>query len=118
MGIMGDGPDGRKGTASGIHGHGKDDWMTVLLSDDVTVMLSGRQSINKRKYKKQLKWIRVSPNRSIMGLLSLGTPFDWDQAKHFAEHVRSHGTTQFLNTWDRLKDRFGDELLWGDEVLR
>jgi glutamate--cysteine ligase catalytic subunit len=52
-----------------------------------------------------------------MGLLSLGTPFHWDQAKHFADHVRSHGITQFLNTWDRLKDRFGDELLWGDEVL-
>jgi glutamate--cysteine ligase catalytic subunit len=51
-----------------------------------------------------------------MGLLSLGTPFHWDQAKHFADHVRSHGITQFLNTWDRLKDRFGDELLWGDEV--
>lgn len=52
-----------------------------------------------------------------MGLLSLGTPLHWDQAKHFADHVRSHGITQFLNTWDRLKDRFGDELLWGDEVL-
>lgn len=52
-----------------------------------------------------------------MGLLSLGTPLDWEQAKHFSEHVRSHGITQFLNTWDRLKDRFGDELLWGDEVL-
>ena len=52
-----------------------------------------------------------------MGLLSLGTPLDWDQAKNFAEHVRSHGITQFLNTWDRLKDRRGDELLWGDEVL-
>ena len=52
-----------------------------------------------------------------MGLLSLGTPLHWDQAKHFADHVRGHGITQFLNTWDRLKDRFGDELLWGDEVL-
>jgi len=57
------------------------------------------------------------PNPHIMGLLSLGTPLDWDQAKNFAEHVRSHGVTQFLNTWDRLKDRRGDELLWGDEVL-
>jgi glutamate--cysteine ligase catalytic subunit len=52
-----------------------------------------------------------------MGLLSLGTPLDWEQAKPFAGHVRSHGLTQFLYTWDRLKDRFGDELLWGDEVL-
>ncbi|KAI0256364.1 glutamate-cysteine ligase catalytic subunit [Lactifluus subvellereus] len=51
-----------------------------------------------------------------MGLLSLGTPLHWDQAKHHADHVRFHGISQFLNTWDRLKDRQGDELLWGDEV--
>ncbi|KAI9442582.1 glutamate-cysteine ligase catalytic subunit [Lactarius indigo] len=51
-----------------------------------------------------------------MGLLSLGTPLHWDQAKHYADHVRYHGVTQFLNIWDHLKDRQGDELLWGDEV--
>ena len=51
-----------------------------------------------------------------MGLLYLGTPLAWDEAKKYAEHVRFHGITQFLNTWDRLKDRQGDELLWGDEV--
>jgi glutamate--cysteine ligase catalytic subunit len=53
-----------------------------------------------------------------VGLLSLGTPLHWDQAKHYADHVRYHGITQFLNIWDRLKDRQGDELLWGDEVLQ
>jgi glutamate--cysteine ligase catalytic subunit len=52
-----------------------------------------------------------------MGLLSLGTPLDWDQARNFAEHVRSHGVAQFVNTWRRVKDRHGDELLWGDEVF-
>ncbi|KAG6885915.1 hypothetical protein C0993_007933 [Termitomyces sp. T159_Od127] len=51
-----------------------------------------------------------------MGLLYLGTPLTWDEAKKYAEHVRFHGITQFLNTWDRLKDRHGDELLWGDEI--
>lgn len=51
-----------------------------------------------------------------MGLLSLGTPLTWEQAKKYADHVRTHGITQFLHTWDRLKDRQGDELLWGDEV--
>ncbi|CCL99089.1 uncharacterized protein FIBRA_01103 [Fibroporia radiculosa] len=51
-----------------------------------------------------------------MGLLSLGTPLAWDDAKRHADHVRSHGITQFLNIWDRLKDRCGDELLWGDEI--
>ncbi|KAA1471786.1 glutamate-cysteine ligase catalytic subunit [Dentipellis sp. KUC8613] len=51
-----------------------------------------------------------------MGLLSLGTPLPWNEAKQYADHVRYHGITQFLNIWDRLKDRTGDELLWGDEV--
>ncbi|KAF9567957.1 glutamate-cysteine ligase catalytic subunit [Agrocybe pediades] len=51
-----------------------------------------------------------------MGLLYLGTPLVWDEAKKYADHVREHGITQFLHIWDRLKDRHGDELLWGDEV--
>ncbi|TBU33641.1 glutamate-cysteine ligase catalytic subunit [Dichomitus squalens] len=51
-----------------------------------------------------------------MGLLFLGTPLQWDEAKQYADHVRTHGITQFLNIWDRLKDRYGDELLWGDEI--
>ncbi|KAH7916569.1 glutamate-cysteine ligase-domain-containing protein [Hygrophoropsis aurantiaca] len=51
-----------------------------------------------------------------MGLLYLGTPLTWEEAKKYADHVRYHGITQFLHTWDRLKDRCGDELLWGDEV--
>ncbi|KAF8222928.1 glutamate-cysteine ligase catalytic subunit [Tricholoma matsutake] len=51
-----------------------------------------------------------------MGLLYLGTPLSWDDAKNYADHVRYHGITQFLHIWDRLKDRHGDELLWGDEI--
>ncbi|KAI0085186.1 glutamate-cysteine ligase catalytic subunit [Irpex rosettiformis] len=51
-----------------------------------------------------------------MGLLSLGTPLAWNDAKKHADHVREHGITQFLHIWDRLKERHGDELLWGDEV--
>jgi glutamate--cysteine ligase catalytic subunit len=53
-----------------------------------------------------------------MGLLSLGTPLSWKDTKKLADHIRSHGITQFLHTWDRLKDRRGDELFWGDEVLK
>jgi hypothetical protein len=52
-----------------------------------------------------------------MGLLYLGTPLTWDEVEKHADHVRFHGITQFLHTWDRLKDRHGDELLWGDEVF-
>ncbi|KAJ7287577.1 glutamate-cysteine ligase catalytic subunit [Mycena rebaudengoi] len=51
-----------------------------------------------------------------MGLLFLGTPLTWEDVRKHADHVRFHGITQFLHTWDRLKDRHGDELLWGDEV--
>ncbi|KAH0827873.1 glutamate-cysteine ligase-domain-containing protein [Lanmaoa asiatica] len=51
-----------------------------------------------------------------MGLLYLGTPLTWDEASKHADHVREHGITQFLHTWDRVKDRHGDELLWGDEI--
>lgn len=51
-----------------------------------------------------------------MGLLALGTPLDWPETKPLAEHIRCHGITQFLNTWDRWKDRTGKGLLWGDEV--
>lgn len=63
-----------------------------------------------------IKVDEVARKLTIMGLLSLGTPLHWDQAKHYANHVRFHGISQFLNTWDHLKDRQGDELLWGDEV--
>lgn len=51
-----------------------------------------------------------------MGLLALGTPLTWEQTKPLADHIRDHGITQFLNTWDRWKDKAGKGLLWGDEV--
>jgi len=51
-----------------------------------------------------------------MGLLALGTPLDWPETKPLAEHIRTHGITQFLHTWDQWKDRTGKGLLWGDEV--
>ena len=51
-----------------------------------------------------------------MGLLSLGTPLDWPDAKKLASHVRHHGILQFLNLWKEIKDRHGDKLLWGDEI--
>lgn len=68
----------------------------------------------------QFKYIRYSviccSQTHDMGLLFLGTPLSWEDAKSYADHVREHGITQFLHTWDRVKDRRGDELLWGDEV--
>ncbi|KAJ1902329.1 glutamate--cysteine ligase [Kickxella alabastrina] len=51
-----------------------------------------------------------------MGLLSLGTPLPWDQAKLLAREVRQHGIEQFLHIWRNMKDRQKDNLLWGDEI--
>lgn len=51
-----------------------------------------------------------------MGLLSLGTPYDWPDAQALADHVRHHGITQFLHLWDNVKHRQGDHMLWGDEL--
>lgn len=51
-----------------------------------------------------------------MGLLSLGTPMHWDEAKKYADHVRTHGIIQFLNLWEATKDSQKDCLLWGDEI--
>lgn len=51
-----------------------------------------------------------------MGLLSEGSPLEWDETKKWAAHVREHGITQFINLYHRLKNRTGDVLKWGDEV--
>lgn len=52
-----------------------------------------------------------------MGLLSLGTPLKWSEAKKYADHVRSHGIDQFLAIYNKMKDKQKDCLLWGDEVI-
>ncbi|XP_077989695.1 glutamate--cysteine ligase catalytic subunit-like [Glandiceps talaboti] len=51
-----------------------------------------------------------------MGLLSEGSPLSWEETKKHADHVRKHGILQFLNIYEKLKDRQGDTLKWGDEV--
>ncbi|ESO07411.1 hypothetical protein HELRODRAFT_76604 [Helobdella robusta] len=52
-----------------------------------------------------------------MGLLSEGTPLSWEESKRVADHVRKHGIIQFINQYNKLKDRSKDCLLWGDEVI-
>lgn len=52
-----------------------------------------------------------------MGLLSLGTPLDWEEAKRHADHVRKHGIQQFIHIYHNLKGRVNDCLKWGDEVI-
>lgn len=52
-----------------------------------------------------------------MGLLSEGSPLSWPETKALADHVRKHGIIQFINLYKLLKDRQGDILKWGDEVI-
>ena len=51
-----------------------------------------------------------------MGLLQLGTPLPWDQAKGAAQQVRDWGIEQLLTIWRKNKDQERAVLLWGDEV--
>ena len=41
-----------------------------------------------------------------MGLLSEGSPLEWSETKKWADHVRDHGITQFINLYHRLKNRW------------
>ncbi|KAK2754704.1 Zn finger-containing GTPase- Activating Protein for ARF [Arachnomyces sp. PD_36] len=51
-----------------------------------------------------------------MGLLALGTPLEWPEAKKNANQVREWGIEQLLAIWNRAKGKERDALLWGDEV--
>lgn len=52
-----------------------------------------------------------------MGLLSEGSPLSWPETRKLADHVHEHGISQFINLYNLLKDRQGDVLKWGDEVI-
>lgn len=52
-----------------------------------------------------------------MGLLTEGSPLSWEETKKLAKHVREYGIKQFIHLYRRLKDRQGDVLKWGDEVI-
>lgn len=51
-----------------------------------------------------------------MGFLSKGTPLAWADSLQHLEYVRKHGIIQFINTYNKLKDRNRDKFKWGDEV--
>lgn len=51
-----------------------------------------------------------------MGLLKVGKPLTWEEAKIHSVYVRHHGLLQFLQVWNRIKDISDDKLRWGDEV--
>ncbi|CAG8834984.1 5058_t:CDS:2, partial [Gigaspora margarita] len=52
-----------------------------------------------------------------MGLLtSTGTPLKWEQAKQYANEVRTLGINYFLSVYKKLKEKENSCLKWGDEV--
>lgn len=51
-----------------------------------------------------------------MGLLSLGTPLDWEKSREHNEHVRLHGISQLINMFRQHGLRRNDSFLWGDEI--
>lgn len=51
-----------------------------------------------------------------MGLLSVGTLLTWDETKKYADLIREKGIVQFLNVYNKVKDRKNDSLKWGDEI--
>ena len=51
-----------------------------------------------------------------MGLLSKGTPLDWDKSRQHHAYVKYHGILQFLNVYTAQRNRADDPFLWGDEV--
>lgn len=53
-----------------------------------------------------------------MGLLSQGSPLNWEETRKYADHIRKHGIIQFLNIYNKVKERQRDVLKWGDEVRR
>lgn len=58
----------------------------------------------------------IYPESFTMGLLAVGTPLEWPEAKKVAGHVREWGIEQLLAIWNRSKGKERDKLLWGDEV--
>lgn len=54
-----------------------------------------------------------------MGFLEVGNPLEWQDSDDYhsvLNYVSEHGIKQFLEVWNLVKDRKGDELRWGDEL--
>ncbi len=51
-----------------------------------------------------------------MGFLTAGLPLSYEDTKKVSNYIRIHGVSQFLCTWNRVKDIANDELKFGDEI--
>ena len=78
-------------------------------------------TILKNRYKGSVHLFLVTLQQFLlsenMGFLTAGNTFSWEEASEKpTEFVRKHGIIQFLNIYNKLKDRTRDSLRWGDEV--
>jgi hypothetical protein len=53
-----------------------------------------------------------------MGLLTEGTPLNWDEIVAVREVFRSYALSQLVRIFQKSKDRQGDCFMWGDEVMK
>ena len=51
-----------------------------------------------------------------MGILTEGKALTPEQLRDVGQYIREHGITQFLRTWDRVKDVENDDFRFGDEI--
>lgn len=51
-----------------------------------------------------------------MGLLTEGKALTPEEMRNVGHYIREHGITQFLHTWERVKNVQNDELRFGDEI--
>lgn len=51
-----------------------------------------------------------------MGLLSAGTPLEWDESIAYQKIVRKRGVSEFLKTYNRFKNEKNYPFKWGDEL--
>eukprot|EP00002_Diphylleia_rotans_P027933 TRINITY_DN5626_c0_g1_i1.p1 TRINITY_DN5626_c0_g1~~TRINITY_DN5626_c0_g1_i1.p1 ORF type:complete len:629 (+),score=138.36 TRINITY_DN5626_c0_g1_i1:59-1945(+) len=51
-----------------------------------------------------------------MGLLTVGHPLTWEEAKKYADHVRTNGIQQLINIFKKKQSLKDNQLLWGDEI--
>ena len=51
-----------------------------------------------------------------MGFLIDATPLTWEESLPYLAYIREHGIQQFISTYNKVKARKNDVLLWGDEI--
>jgi len=54
--------------------------------------------------------------KSKMGLLSEGSPLNWKETKKLFNRVYKHGVIQFINLYNRFRDKQEHVLKWDDKV--